>query len=163
MDIHSMIRINRTERHASHTQHVDISSDSRIVHSTIYLIHSNSSLTDDETDEEDNDDDIPVDFPIPLIDFTSRTGHASNGLFDDFIPFVRNNPIILKKDLVFEITTENLECGICLETKETFSDMCKSQCNHIVCKGCMDRIIKTKPCCPMCRKTITFITNYPNQ
>jgi hypothetical protein len=46
-------------------------------------------------------------------------------------------------------------CIICLNNDLTDVEKCMTQCNHIMCKGCLDQVLDKGLICPMCRSDIT--------
>ena len=46
-------------------------------------------------------------------------------------------------------------CIICLNDDLTSLESCITQCNHILCKSCLDQVFETSNKCPMCRGDIT--------
>lgn len=47
-----------------------------------------------------------------------------------------------------------MECPVCYETVNT-NIVQKLECNHSLCKICLDRL--RTPCCPLCRANITIV------
>jgi hypothetical protein len=46
-------------------------------------------------------------------------------------------------------------CVICLDNNLTTVEKCTTQCNHIMCKECLDLLFEKSNKCPMCRGEIT--------
>ena len=46
-------------------------------------------------------------------------------------------------------------CTICLDDNVNIKGKCKTQCNHIFCKECLEEVFKKGIICPMCRGDIT--------
>tara|TARA_B100000900_G_scaffold411560_1_gene431502 strand:+ start:1166 stop:1747 length:582 start_codon:yes stop_codon:yes gene_type:complete len=60
--------------------------------------------------------------------------------------------IITEDNLLEEIKVDSEICPICLEELEV---PCKTQCNHIICKNCIEEWFKNKKdTCPLCRNII---------
>jgi hypothetical protein len=46
-------------------------------------------------------------------------------------------------------------CVICLNDDLTTLEKCITQCNHILCKDCLDKVFEKGNKCPICRRDIT--------
>jgi hypothetical protein len=46
-------------------------------------------------------------------------------------------------------------CIICLNDDLTISEKCVTQCNHLLCKQCLEQVFEKSNKCPMCRGEIT--------
>ena len=59
---------------------------------------------------------------------------------------------IIDDNILEEIKIKNESCPICLEELE---NPCKTECNHIICKSCIEEWFKKKKdTCPLCRNVI---------
>lgn len=61
---------------------------------------------------------------------------------------------IIKREnnILEEIRVEDNSCPVCLEDLE---NPCKTECNHIICKSCIEEWFKKKKdTCPLCRNVI---------
>ena len=71
---------------------------------------------------------------------------------------INNKSIVIleKSDLILD----EIECPICLETKES-KEICYTSCRHCFCVDCIGRLIsKNNKCiCPMCRTSVKEIYN----
>jgi hypothetical protein len=64
----------------------------------------------------------------------------------------------------FEISDEELDCCICMETKDK-NEICSLNCKHKFCGECVETCVK-KPgiyTCSLCREDVTIITAQKNQ
>ena len=62
-----------------------------------------------------------------------------------------------------EIENKLITCSICLEENIDNDELCKTNCNHIFCKKCLDDWFnKGKNTCPLCRDKIDFF-EYKNE
>tara|TARA_B110001469_G_C9514972_1_gene256530 strand:- start:415 stop:753 length:339 start_codon:yes stop_codon:yes gene_type:complete len=46
-------------------------------------------------------------------------------------------------------------CNVCLDENIDIKDKCVTQCNHILCKECINLLFNVNNKCPMCRGDIT--------
>ena len=54
-----------------------------------------------------------------------------------------------------DIENKLITCSICLEENINNNELCKTNCNHIFCKKCLDDWFnKGKNTCPLCRDNI---------
>ena len=59
---------------------------------------------------------------------------------------------VLEENILKEIKIDSESCPICFEDLE---NPCKTDCNHIICKTCIEKWFKTKKdTCPLCRNII---------
>lgn len=59
---------------------------------------------------------------------------------------------IIDENILEEIKIKDDSCPICLEELE---NPCKTECNHIICKSCIEEWFKKKKdTCPLCRNVI---------
>ena len=59
---------------------------------------------------------------------------------------------IIEENILEEIKVEDNLCPICLEDLE---NPCRTECNHIICKTCIEEWFKKKKdTCPLCRNII---------
>ena len=62
-----------------------------------------------------------------------------------------------------DIENKLITCSICLEENINNNELCKTNCNHIFCKKCLDDWFnKGKNTCPLCRDNIDFF-EYKNE
>ena len=82
---------------------------------------------------------------------------------DDFIPFEPlHQPIIHIEVKVqpFQLSEEDKNCCVCMETRETHQ-ICQLNCLHKFCSECIKIHIqrnRQESCCPLCRINITEIS-----
>ena len=56
----------------------------------------------------------------------------------------------------------NKVCSICLQTILPI-DLCRTNCNHEFCKGCLDQWFNSKKSsCPLCRRDIKYFNHQNN-
>ncbi|KAF3442164.1 hypothetical protein FNV43_RR16080 [Rhamnella rubrinervis] len=66
---------------------------------------------------------------------------------------VSNNPELLKKMVEVLQDSEDFDCPICISPP---TDIVITRCAHIFCQACILKTLqRTKPCCPLCRRTLT--------
>ena len=69
---------------------------------------------------------------------------------------------------VIEISEEDQNCCICMETREK-EEICQFNCNHNFCELCTkllldkNKNLPTHPTCPLCRETIKNIKTQKNE
>jgi hypothetical protein len=63
----------------------------------------------------------------------------------------------VEKDVENDVDKEDKEdmCIICLNDDLTISEKCVTQCNHLLCKQCLEQVFEKSNKCPMCRGEIT--------
>jgi len=85
-----------------------------------------------------------------LLNILNDTTHSNALIKKQYIDIVCNK---------IEINEEDVNCCICMETREKES-ICSFNCQHTFCALCIKDILKTLKniCCPLCRATIENIT-----
>ena len=93
-----------------------------------------------------------------------------NELSYEIIPtnnlYQQRQPIDVKCDII-EISKEEQDCCICMETREK-EEICQLNCNHKLCEVCIkqllykNKISRMQTTCPFCRETITTIKTQKN-
>jgi hypothetical protein len=134
-----------------------------------YDIYNNIDIIDTN----DNIDEIEYEFYRNIVDTTFQnlqTNIINNFNYnynntlvetEEFIPFQNNTvrPEIEVENDVVDIFNEEIECCICMETRENFQ-MCHLNCRHKFCDQCIQTHISANraiPSCPLCRNLITNI------
>ena len=90
----------------------------------------------------------------------SSNDTSGNIMFND-LDF--NKHIEISVDENLEITEEQRECCICMETKEK-TDVCRINCGHTFCVKCCNESFCTKNrqgetmTCPLCRESVVSIS-----
>jgi len=90
----------------------------------------------------------------------SSNDTSGNIMFND-LDF--NKHIEISVDENLEITEEQRECCICMETKEK-TDVCRINCGHTFCVKCCNESFHTKNrqgetmTCPLCRESVVSIS-----
>lgn len=70
------------------------------------------------------------------------------------IPFAPIAEVLVVTDMA--ITEEEKDCCVCQEERED-NDICRLNCAHTFCSGCVKKVMDRQKKCPLCRAEITQI------
>lgn len=70
------------------------------------------------------------------------------------IPFAPLAEVVIVPDM--EITEEEKYCCVCQEDREN-TDICRLNCAHTFCSGCVISVMNIQKSCPLCRAEISKI------
>lgn len=70
------------------------------------------------------------------------------------IPFAPIAEVLVVTDMA--ITEEEKDCCVCQEEREN-NDICRLNCAHTFCSGCVKKVMDRQKKCPLCRAEITKI------
>ena len=90
----------------------------------------------------------------PIINNTIINDLAFNYDLTPTIPFAPLVEVLVVPDIA--MTEEEKDCCVCQEEREN-TDICRLNCAHTFCSGCIKHVMNRQKTCPLCRAEITQI------